>query len=543
MPTAIADTPSSLQWPVAQVRPADAPFDRDVFEILPDVPVFAEHETTAKDGRRLRFGREELAAVCDRCNRRIRETGDYAAITLGHTPDPDSDRPQPDLVGFAGPFRIGTLGQPGARQRYAILADFHVFRDQLDRVKRHPRRSPELWLEESFADMFLDPIALLGAEAPRLDMGLLYSARRGGRLVEKYTAAAPAAANTFIPSHGERNRYAAQPEATSMPLTPDDIGQIVDALEQLDWVQQVRQLIATQQGTGGTTPPPEPPAAPDSPPPGDLPSGAPPAAPPPATDIEPPSAPPEPAGASPPPEAPPAGEEPEKLQQYSAADCDEMDDDEFEEYARARSRRRQKRKYEAAAEGSAAGAEKPGGEGVVQPASVKPAEGSVGDDVDGATGEYQGQGGDLKYSLLLHRRELEKMRAELDETRQQLGSEAAKRRRAERYSKLHQFRTEYAFDVDDELDSTDGLSDEQFESHVGRIRQNYHRIPVDVHAPAFDTPGAFDHDTPGGAPARARYSRQLSDRARQICEGKAARGEPADYEATLEALHRGEPVN
>jgi len=62
------------------------PFPAERFVTLRDVPVFVEHETIAKDGRRLRFGRAELEAVCRRCNQRIDQTGDYAAVTLGHTP-------------------------------------------------------------------------------------------------------------------------------------------------------------------------------------------------------------------------------------------------------------------------------------------------------------------------------------------------------------------------------------------------------------------------------------------------------------------------
>jgi hypothetical protein len=185
-------------------------FSADEFVTFRDVPIFAEHETTAKDGRKLRFTRTELEMIAARCNRRISETGDYAAVTIGHTPDPRVAEIHPGsippVVGFAGGFKIGVLGQRGQRQRYAILADLHIYKEDAGRVKKFPRRSPELWLEDKYEEMFLDPIALLGAEAPRLDMGLLYSAMRGNRRVEKYALATP----EEYCSESKKRPYAAQ---------------------------------------------------------------------------------------------------------------------------------------------------------------------------------------------------------------------------------------------------------------------------------------------------------------------------------------------
>ena len=247
--------------PVANVKDPKDPFPDDQFDELRNIPVFAEHQTTAKDGRDLQFGKKELEAIVHRCNRRINQTGDYAAVTIGHTPSPDAmakGAKMPDLVGFAGPYRLGLLGNEGQGRRYAILADFHIFKDEMQRVRKHPRRSPEVWLEDDYEEMFFDPIAMLGAEAPRLDMGLLYSAARHNngqrRIVEKYTAVAPSAANVFIPSDDiKEKKYQANPlsEDSSMALGPDEVRQIVDAIEQLDWVQGVKEMLqADQSGPG-----------------------------------------------------------------------------------------------------------------------------------------------------------------------------------------------------------------------------------------------------------------------------------------------------
>ena len=122
MPTA------TKRLPRANVRRANDPFPKDRYVRVKDVPIFAEHETTARNGRKLKFTKRELERVADRCNRRIKETGDYAMLTLGHTPEPGSGLPSPEVIGFVGPYRMGTLGEPGQRQRYAILADFWVMR-------------------------------------------------------------------------------------------------------------------------------------------------------------------------------------------------------------------------------------------------------------------------------------------------------------------------------------------------------------------------------------------------------------------------------
>src|SRR5574340_384506 len=93
--------------PQANVRRPGEAFDPNIWVTVQNVPVFKEHTTTRSTCRAcgehnrdgvcpacgtpaevLRFGREELEAIANRCNQRIRETGDYAALVIGHTPDP-----------------------------------------------------------------------------------------------------------------------------------------------------------------------------------------------------------------------------------------------------------------------------------------------------------------------------------------------------------------------------------------------------------------------------------------------------------------------
>ncbi len=545
----------SLRLPRGNVRRGAQAFPADEFTLVPNVPVFSEHKTTAKDGRELNIGPEELRAIADRCNRRIAETGDYAAVVYGHTPDPSNPNGQmPEMAGFAGPFRMGLIGEEGQRQRHAILADFNIFRDEIPKFKKHPRRSPEVWFEEDFGDVFLDPIALLSAECPRLDLGLLYSAERHGRMVEKYAAVSPGPGNVFIPGGDDDKRYSApdttnQKGTTSM-LGPDDIRELVEALEQLDWVQAAKSMVQEQAGAAGTlnapvAPPMEPAMAPPmepamapAPPMAEAPMGDMPPAPP-MADTAPPEAPPA-ADAGPPTDEPPMApgpnEEPDKKyasanatgeyqdgtnnenvdnmgidhvvgtdkKNYEAVDgepkvedgkemmkkyaaLDEMDDDEYEEYGRQRKSRR-KAKY--AADGSAdGGGEHKAAEGTVEPDSPANNTAATVDDVDGeAAGSYQEAQKPSKFSRQAQERELYSMRQEMDGLRKQLKTECTERVNAERYSKLAQMRQFWTFDLEREVDRTSSgkMGDELFESHIQAISENYQRSPNGQSLPTLD---------------------------------------------------------
>src|SRR5690606_880244 len=142
------------------------------------------------------FGRRELQRVCERCNERIEDTDDYVPIVLRHTGD-DID---PPVVGFAGPFRMGTVGNK--KPLPAILARYRVFKKDAERVKRYPRVSVEYRFTSSApANGYFDPISLLGAETPELDLGIRYGRRNSADMqVLQYASAVPSGANAFIPS-------------------------------------------------------------------------------------------------------------------------------------------------------------------------------------------------------------------------------------------------------------------------------------------------------------------------------------------------------
>lgn len=330
--------PFSTDAPLANVRPRND-FPAAEFVNRPNVPVFTEHETTCTAGRyagrRLKFGYSELLAVMQRCNRRIEERGDYAGLTLGyHTPPREliwkGEAKMPPLVGFAGPFRMGQIDTGNGGRVWAILADMHFFREsywvkldngqQISVEKQYPRRSSELWLEERYQDMFLDPITLLSADAPRLDMGLLYSTQsHSGAMCEVYSAAAaPSAASVFVPAVGTTKKHYTDSGETPMALAPEDVQQIVQAIMQTEAMQFLQSLMQQAGDPNGQQPGAPPPGAgAGGPPPGDTM---------PNTGMDP--APPTPGqapGAGPMQPMPP-GQNPNQ-QQYSGDDGDDEDDD------------------------------------------------------------------------------------------------------------------------------------------------------------------------------------------------------------------------
>jgi hypothetical protein len=262
-------------------RIADEKFTPDKFDRVRDVCVFAEHDTVDSKGREQHYDRSALEAIVERCNRRIQETGDFAVLTDGHTPDSEEASKgagQPKVIGFAGPYKLGTIGKD--KPKYAIFADEFRFKDEQERFERLPRRSVELWMDDDMAQRFFDPIACLGAETPRLDLGIRFAKSKDGKVIERYAAVAPSGSNTFVeefaaqPSedipadkakeileHGEAKGHPLtkkqqglfgaaaekhQAEETNSMLTPEDKAELIDAISQLDVFQWARGQMEAQ---------------------------------------------------------------------------------------------------------------------------------------------------------------------------------------------------------------------------------------------------------------------------------------------------------
>lgn len=494
--------------PVANVRSAAAVFDPREFTTIPNIPVFSEHETQCTagkyKGRHLVFDYDALLAVCQRCNRRIAETGDYATIVIGHTPPREliyqGKAKMPPVIGFVGPWRMGHIRLADGNRKWSIFADFHVFNDKKKLLREYPRRSAELWLEERYDDMFLDPIALLGADAPRLDMGLVYEFRslETGSMVEIYSAAAaPSAASVFVPEHTGKRHYQGQGD-TAMAISPQDVQQIVEALMQTAPMQWVQQQMA-QGGDPNGAPPGPPPGAPPGAPPdgGPMPNaGADPGAMPPG--------PPPPGMGQPPGMGMPPGQPPK---QY-AGDDEEEDDYDDEEFT-------------------------PEDE----------------DDLAGDTAppkkNYGGHDGRRRKPRRTENYSLSQMRSRITQLEQQAQVERYARVNAERRGYFATKTAEgYPVDIESEMQicSATAMSQQQFELYQRQFEATRQPVPL-------------GHDLPDGTPrdlsprknfryvnGRAeisQYSLEESDRAFLIAQAEAAAGKTPDYQQILEEVHSG----
>lgn len=226
--------------------------------------VFVEHTVPANGSQpEIRYGQEELQQLVDWANYRIRNAGNFAAISDGHTPSQAEKAKgirDPDVLGYAGPFYLGLLGD--VDPRWAIYADEWVHQQDLPRFARLQRRSPEVWANEPMASRTIDPIAALGAATPRLDSGMNpYCRCSDGRLVMRYSAMAfPGPFNTFTQSSTRtKSRYSGD---SAMPLPGDNtppidlaaaIGEAIQAI-----LPTIVQAVLDRLNNGdGETPPPE----------------------------------------------------------------------------------------------------------------------------------------------------------------------------------------------------------------------------------------------------------------------------------------------
>ncbi|MGQ9663456.1 MAG: hypothetical protein ACUVWX_14140 [Kiritimatiellia bacterium] len=442
------------------VTHAETRFPQDTFVRLRDVPVFAAHQTQIA-GKTVSFGMAELLAIAARCNRRIRETGDYVPLTIGHTPDPGDAKPDPEVIGFAGPFVVKILnGKP------TIVADWYVYRDQVHLLRRYPRRSPELWLDlRKVEDSYIDPIALLGGTTPRLDMGLvLLTHKRDGKIIYQYAAVAPSATNVFVPGTdaGRSTKKIPLQQETSMPDLPDIVSQVLQALEALDWVQWAKAQASA-------------------------------------------------AGASPEQAA-------EEAVQTEAREEKEGGQDEEKEGEKESPVQFQ----QPSANISPEKARQILRDGEVKGHPLSEAQRGMFGAAAGRTKQSNANAPNLDHM---------EMTSELLRLRNELEAERNHRRRAERYAQLQQLREQYQFDMDRELErcAPERMTDEAFADHIEVIRENYQRIPVGQVLPIGLHAGSVNS-------ADARYNREVHERARQIAERKALRGEAVDYAEVVEQV-------
>ena len=196
-------------------RLAAEKFPNDKFTILRDVAIVDEFDATEDDDEEpVIYDRDKLVEVVAVNNERIRDTGDFTPITDGHTVD-DPEVKDPDILGFAGNFRLGQIGN--VNPRAAIFVDQYVPNEHIDRVRSLPRHSVELWPSSSL----IDPIARLGATTPKRDLGLSLSksggflirlSKKGQKVVRYQMPSQPTSTNVFIPTFGSEKEQCTCPK-------------------------------------------------------------------------------------------------------------------------------------------------------------------------------------------------------------------------------------------------------------------------------------------------------------------------------------------
>jgi hypothetical protein len=194
-------------------------------------PVFKEHINRAGQ----RFDRRSMERIAERCNDRIKD-GDFAPIVVRHTKDDGSF--DPEVVGLAGPFKCQKL--PGQNGKWAVYARWRIYKEDASKPKKYPRVSVEYWADENDpTGGYFDPISMLGAETPELDLGIHYAAdpndptRRLMRYakVMRFSATPGGGPNTFPPSGTEIDDKEKRQRYQGGTLSPDDIQQIIAALK------------------------------------------------------------------------------------------------------------------------------------------------------------------------------------------------------------------------------------------------------------------------------------------------------------------------
>lgn len=481
-------------------------FNSSEYRRVRNVPVFAEHstkrittnpQTGEKREEVVVYDRSAMEVIADRCNSRIRDTGDFAPLTDGHTPTQDEIEAgikMPEVLGYDGPFRVGLIGNDDPR--WAIFADeWHQLEDE-QRLRRLRRRSPEVWKEERMEDRILDPIAALGAETPRLDMGpARYAARYArskisGRTIERYTSfttsvpTATGANTTYVPGGSgdddRKDRYEPQDGSGDSGMTEQEIDAIAAKVVQQvcgskvwQWGEQKmaaeEAAAAASDGEAGdmdggemddaagfVAAVPEMDTADvaatagDA---GDMGGGA--------DD-----------GRGGEPAYEPDEEDVEQFRRYMAG---EVSDEEMSQYAAGKRGRHKTSRYSA-----------DDGDGDVEGTETSPDSGSVvGDEVD-QYGRRRGMPANTPRERREEVARYQKLQDRVNRLEKERDTERSERRKAERYSKLSHLRTHYAFDLEEEAADTAEFTDSQFERHLDRIQDRYHRIPVgaQLHVPA-----------------------------------------------------------
>jgi len=202
-------------------------FTRDRYDMRPNVCVFAEHSAVDSEGQPREYDLAEMIRVTRGNNARILDVDAFSPICDGHTTPPEEPiQRDPEVLGYAGPFRLGMIGR--TKPRWAVFGDEWHRKDKIEKLDAKPRRSVELWTFRTDRDkMYFDPIAALGAETPRLPLPLQYRQEaRDGAMVDRYQYCLPGGGNTRTKrfSKPESKKYGVADGVVMEAMSGGDLG-------------------------------------------------------------------------------------------------------------------------------------------------------------------------------------------------------------------------------------------------------------------------------------------------------------------------------
>lgn len=499
-------------------------------------PYFKEHI----DRNGVPFDRAAMQRICDRCNERIDETGDYAPLVLQHTRD-DEPEFQPEYVGLVGPYRLGKIGSK--KTKWAIFGRERVRKSKLASLKECPRRSVEYWADkDNPTNGYFDPISALPAGVtPELDLGIHYEKDHAGKelvryaKVSRYEAAMPGGSNSCPPTNDEEKPERYQ----GGTLQPGDIQQLLVALSPVI-KQAVDEAVSAMQPQGadpeGLLGNPEAdatePALEETAPalggedmgpddflpadgseqPGDVPGEE--------------------------PAAGPMDDEPDEDASDLPDDSTPLDDSLPADEPPAK---KKPAKFAAAGDRTTVPFEDPDMADTLTPEQQVARYQKESADYKKQRDDALAESKDYKAK---YQKEVDTRRAaetNLQALTERVGKIEASERRATRYSKLSELAQKgYTFDTEEELKDCEELSDPQFDKHLERIASKYQKVPM----PGINSPGLRIAQTGRVDTVAAqehakveRYSKVAADR---VTAGRK-KGEKLDFTTELKRLIKEDP--
>jgi hypothetical protein len=281
-------------------------------------------------------------------------------------------------------------------------------------------------------------------------------------------------------------------------LTPEDVRQIVDALEQLDWVQFTKsQMAAANPAPGNASPV--------------------------ASAVEPPAMPAPAAPAETPPPTPPVAGPPESPSPVGPPGPPTEEKDEKEKLAA--------QPYEA-------GAVKPATASVEGGETGKPAQGSVDESSNEASGEYSSATGGAQHTVTIKMSRIladqQQLRLDLQQTRDELARERYARRKSERRERLSALRMTHAFDLDESLQIADPEAmkeDEHFERYAKSLETTAAKLPYAELGFTKVAQVVSAAEMPPNASTQEKRHREASAKAMRYCKDQRMTGKhlPQDF--------------